>query len=30
VAKIAPRSVEVTGDFMVRGGIHTIVRVSHP
>jgi 7-cyano-7-deazaguanine reductase len=30
VAKIAPRSMEIEGDFMVRGGIHTVVRVSHP
>ena len=30
VAKIAPRSMTVEGDFNVRGGIHTVVRVSHP
>ena len=30
VAKIAPRRMTVEGDFMVRGGIHTVVRVSHP
>ena len=30
VAKISPRSMTVEGDFMVRGGIHTVVRVSHP
>ena len=30
VEKISPRSMTVEGDFMVRGGIHTVVRVSHP
>jgi len=30
VAKISPRRMTVEGDFMVRGGIHTVVRVSHP
>jgi 7-cyano-7-deazaguanine reductase len=30
VAKISPRHMTVEGDFMVRGGIHTVVRVSHP
>ena len=30
VAKISPRSMTVEGDFYVRGGIHTLVRVSHP
>jgi 7-cyano-7-deazaguanine reductase len=30
VAKISPRSASIEGDFMVRGGIHTVVRVSHP
>ena len=30
VAKISPRSMTVEGDFMVRGGIHTVVRVHHP
>jgi len=30
VAKVSPRSMTVEGDFMVRGGIHTVVRVSHP
>ena len=29
VAAIAPRSMTVEGDFMVRGGIHTVVRVRH-
>lgn len=29
VAAIAPRSMHVEGDFMVRGGIHTAVNVSH-
>ena len=30
VAKISPRSMTVEGDFFVRGGVHTLVRVSHP
>lgn len=30
VAAIAPRRMTVEGDFMVRGGIHTVVEVSHP
>ncbi len=30
VAKVSPRSMTVEGDFYVRGGIHTLVRVSHP
>ena len=29
VAALAPRWIEVTGDFMVRGGIHTAVVVRH-
>jgi len=29
VAALAPRWLEVTGDFMVRGGIHTVVVVRH-
>jgi 7-cyano-7-deazaguanine reductase len=29
VAAVAPRRMEVTGDFMVRGGIHTVVTVRH-
>ena len=29
VSACAPRSVEVTGDFNVRGGIKTVVRASH-
>ncbi len=29
VAALAPRYVEVTGDFMIRGGIHTVVTVRH-
>ena len=29
VAAIAPRRVDVEGDFYVRGGIKTVVRVSH-
>jgi 7-cyano-7-deazaguanine reductase len=28
-ALLAPRWVEVTGDFAVRGGIHTVVTASH-
>ncbi|MBA3654579.1 MAG: NADPH-dependent 7-cyano-7-deazaguanine reductase QueF [Actinobacteria bacterium] len=30
VAAIAPRRITVTTDWLVRGGIHTIVEVSHP
>jgi len=30
VALLAPRRMTVVGDFMVRGGIHTVVEVSHP
>ncbi|HJO26464.1 MAG: NADPH-dependent 7-cyano-7-deazaguanine reductase QueF [Planctomycetes bacterium] len=30
VALLAPRSMSVEGDFMVRGGIHTVVEASHP
>jgi len=30
VAALAPRSITVEGDFMVRGGIHTVVTVRHP
>lgn len=30
VAAIAPREMVVEGDFMVRGGIHTVVEVRHP
>jgi 7-cyano-7-deazaguanine reductase len=29
VALLDPRWVEVTGDFAVRGGIHTVVTASH-
>ena len=29
VAAIDPRRITVEGDFMVRGGIHTVVAVSH-
>jgi 7-cyano-7-deazaguanine reductase len=29
VAAVDPREIEVEGDFYVRGGIHTVVRVSH-
>lgn len=30
VALLSPRSLTVEGDFMVRGGIHTVVEVSYP
>lgn len=30
VAALAPRRITVEGDFKVRGGLHTVVRVSHP
>lgn len=30
VAACQPRCVEILGDFWVRGGIHTTVRVAHP
>ena len=30
VAALAPRRVEVAGDFLVRGGIHTVVVARHP
>ena len=30
VAKVSPRRMTVEGDFMVRGRIHTVVRVSYP
>lgn len=29
VRAIVPRQMTVEGDFLVRGGIHTVVRVSH-
>lgn len=29
VAALQPRWLEVEGDFLVRGGIHTVVRVRH-
>ncbi len=29
VALVAPKQMTVTGDFLVRGGIHTVVEVSH-
>jgi 7-cyano-7-deazaguanine reductase len=29
VAAVAPRWIEVVGDFAVRGGIHTVVTVRH-
>jgi 7-cyano-7-deazaguanine reductase len=30
VAAVAPRKAEVVGDFLVRGGIHTVVTARHP
>ncbi|HEX5044430.1 MAG TPA: preQ(1) synthase [Candidatus Polarisedimenticolaceae bacterium] len=30
VAAAAPRKMTVTGDFMVRGGIHTVVTAEYP
>jgi 7-cyano-7-deazaguanine reductase len=30
VAALAPTSMTVTTDWLVRGGIHTVVKVSHP
>ena len=30
VALLAPRRLSVTGDFLVRGGIHTVVEARHP
>jgi 7-cyano-7-deazaguanine reductase len=30
VALLAPKSMEIEGDFNVRGGIHTTVVVQHP
>jgi 7-cyano-7-deazaguanine reductase len=30
VALIAPRRMSVEGDFLVRGGIHTVVEARHP
>ena len=30
VRAVAPRRMTVEGDFMVRGGIHTVVEMSHP
>lgn len=30
VSAISPRSMVVEGDFMVRGGIHTVVEVQYP
>lgn len=29
VSAVKPRFMEIEGDFYVRGGIHTVVRVSH-
>jgi 7-cyano-7-deazaguanine reductase len=30
VEAVRPRKMEVTGDFFVRGGIHTVVVARHP
>ena len=30
VERLAPQRLSVVGDFMVRGGIHTVVEVEHP
>lgn len=30
VAALKPRTITVIGDFMVRGGIHTVVEASYP
>jgi 7-cyano-7-deazaguanine reductase len=30
VAALSPRRAEVVGDFLVRGGIHTVVAARHP
>ncbi|HEY2029959.1 MAG TPA: preQ(1) synthase, partial [Myxococcales bacterium] len=30
VSALKPRRCEVTGDFLVRGGIHTVVVARHP
>ena len=30
VALLAPRRITVQGDFLIRGGIHTLVEASHP
>jgi 7-cyano-7-deazaguanine reductase len=30
VALLAPRRMSVVGDFLVRGGIHTVVEARHP
>jgi 7-cyano-7-deazaguanine reductase len=29
LAALSPRRMSLEGDFMIRGGIHTIVRASH-
>jgi 7-cyano-7-deazaguanine reductase len=29
VAALKPRSLDIVGDFFVRGGIHTVIRASH-
>jgi 7-cyano-7-deazaguanine reductase len=29
IAALAPRSMEIEGDFWVRGGIRTVIRVKH-
>lgn len=30
VRAVSPRSMEIEGDFFVRGGIHTVIRVKYP
>ena len=30
VAALKPRKISITGDFAVRGGIHTVVEARHP
>ena len=30
IALLSPRRLAVEGDFLVRGGIHTVVEVEHP
>jgi 7-cyano-7-deazaguanine reductase len=30
VAAVSPRRLTVVGDFLIRGGIHTVVTVSYP
>ncbi|HEY3176573.1 MAG TPA: preQ(1) synthase [Candidatus Polarisedimenticolia bacterium] len=30
VAAISPRRMTVVGDFLIRGGIHTVIKAGHP